>query len=159
MPHHLTLSPRARRVLPSLAAALLLAGCSHHGHRPDHGAGQPRPHQAVAELKVDGGKVQVSPELLYFSARRGPATITWTLPADSPFNFVKEGAIVIKAVEVGLTNAPRPEDVFKCSLGDKGKSYRCENRVTRPGVYKYTIRLQGANGQVIERDPPIINDF
>lgn len=151
---------RAQRVLFTLALAGLLAGCGHHhGKHPDHGSGQPKPGPTVASVQVEGTRVQVSPELLYFSAKRGPATIEWTLPADSPYRFADKGAVTIQSVEVGLTDAPRPEAVFKCAMGDKGKSYRCENRVSRPGVYKYTLRLQGPNGQVIERDPPIINDF
>jgi hypothetical protein len=43
-----------------------------------------------------------------------------------------------------------------CQVREGGYEFSCRNRHTRPGVFKYTIRVTDGS-TTVEKDPPMVN--
>jgi len=156
-----------RTTLVALVSCLLLLGCAVCPPRIP-GSFQERSNPKVT---IENGLLTVRPDPLYF----GPGekgTITWHLETPG-FRFASKG------IEIGqpLVGPPqktvtgnttrevkRPEaqtrDVqdIRCASEPTGSgvTFTCENAHTRPGVYKYTIRVTNGSTE-IELDPFIMN--
>jgi hypothetical protein len=146
---------KLRHVVTTLVA-LLLAGCGHMYHRPpcdcNNGGGSP-PDPTRPQVNVVGGKITVDADPLVFGEglRNIPVTIVWALPKDSPYRFGKDG-IVFK--DAG-------EEIVRCVPLAYGTSFSCLNRHTKPGRYKYDIRVEPANDKappVAPYDPHVVNN-
>lgn len=120
-------------------------------------------------------QVNVSPDgrsldrqnVLYFKPGETNVEVVWRLPA-GPLRFDRqsgiriEGEVIDKVVsrgEQGKATAvaldPDQKEVVDCRVIDD-KAFRCLNRNSRPGVYKYTIRvLDGDKATVL--DPSLVN--
>jgi hypothetical protein len=156
-------------LLATLLTTLLtaLGGCAIHvGHRGEVAASPPgadrrlhmahHPDASNPRVLVDKGFVSVDQEPLRFFKAQGKVKITWRLPANSPYSFPNDG-IVIEAAE--RQTADQVAEEFSCALQKNPQLFSCENRNSRPGRYKYTVRVLD-NGKPLEPlDPVIINQW
>jgi len=147
--------------LISLAFALGLSGCAHFVKQPDPA----RPQVFV----VEGRLIVVNAEPLVFT-RRGEVTITWHLPKGSNYTFPETQGIVIdgelvretRVVREGLIVQthelnPNQKEVGACATSRDRKEVSCVNRNSRPGKYKYTIRVRDGS-ELKSLDPWVVNE-
>lgn len=119
-------------------------------------------------VRVDGTTIDVQPAVLVFGPGRHKAEIVWSLPETSPWRFTKDGIVIQGAVLDRTVEAVAPKgaravlldpgqkEIVDCGPRDEGRRFVCTNHNSRPGVFKYLIRLTDGK-QTIERDPPIVN--
>ena len=148
--------------------AWLLGGCAHREEQ--HGRQLPPLEvRSKPQVSVTGRTINV-PLVLYFFSTEKNVRITWELSKDSPYHFpsngiVIEGALterVIRTSGDGATAAvpldTRQTEV-SCDRQGGGKQFSCRNLNSRPGIYKYTIRVVDDKGNALERDPFVMNDL
>ena len=124
------------------AAGIMLTACaSHHPYGPTAD-----PLNPVVSV-VDGKQIVVNQDPLVYAKEVQNVRISWRLPADSKYTFPKDGIVVNEA----------REEIVDCRPAEDGRSFSCLNRHTRPGKYKYNIKVQGTP-VVKELDPIIVND-
>lgn len=173
---------RLRIYLLAAAAAALLAGCGHHQRHPGgpcNCGGEP-PTSENPQVEFDPARDTapiVRPNPLAFTRDQRNITITWHLPAGSKVRFdPKEGIKIdgeITRSLLGNTNNepaargkaaavssvepdPKQNEIVECRVAAEGLEFKCLNRHTRPGIYKYTIKLTDGK-QLYIRDPEIAN--
>ena len=123
------------------AAGIILTACaSHHPYGPKADPLNP------AVSIVDGKQIVVNQDPIFFAKEVQNVRITWRLPADSKYTFPKDGIVVNEA----------REEIVDCRPAEDGRSFSCLNRHTRPGKYKYNIKVQGTP-VVPVLDPVIVN--
>ena len=147
----------------ALVAAAVLAGCA--GHRHHHAGGDgPRSMHFNPMVSVKGGVVSIAPEPLVFLRSEKNVDITWRLPPGLSF---PENGIVIEGRVIeppkGATTATarqgldsRQEEIV-CPKQPGGQTFTCKNRNSRPGIYKYTIRVLQDGKPLPAYDPSIMN--
>lgn len=124
------------------AAGIMLTACaSHHPYGPTAD-----PLNPVVSV-VDGKQIVVNQDPLVYAKEVQNVRISWRLPADSKYTFPKDGIVVNEA----------REEIVDCRPAEDGRSFSCLNRHTRPGKYKYNIKVQGTP-VVPVLDPVIVND-
>ena len=124
------------------AAGIMLTACaSHHPYGPTAD-----PLNPVVSV-VDGKQIVVNQDPLVYAREVQNVRISWRLPADSKYTFPKDGIVVNEA----------REEIVDCRPAEDGRSFSCLNRHTRPGKYKYNIKVQGTP-VVPVLDPVIVND-
>jgi hypothetical protein len=131
-----------KKILFAALGALLLASCAHF--RPDDRqfADPTRP-----AVNVVGGQfIVVSQEPLVFLKDQRDVVITWQLPPNANLRFPRDGIVIDKG----------GDEFVNCGVRDEGLRFSCTNRHTRPGKYRYTIRVQAGN-RALESDPFIMN--
>jgi hypothetical protein len=96
---------------------------------------------------VDSSYIVVDQEPLYFPKGKQNVTITWQLPSDSRYTFPKDG-IVIK--DAG-------DEFPDCHPEQNRLRFACMNKHSKPGKYKYTIKVEGSPA-VAPLDPTVLND-
>lgn len=107
-------------------------------------------------VTIVNGLPSVDPDPLEFRNHQGNVTIVWHLE-DSTARFVSDG-IRIDGEEVpGRPRDPRQTEIVDCRVVGDGRKFQCQNKNSRPGKYKYTIRVRLADGRVVEKDPSIVN--
>ena len=124
------------------AAGIMLTACGSHyppGPKVD-------PLNPLVSI-VDGKQIVVNQETIVFAKDVQNVRINWRLPADSKYTFPKDGIVVNEA----------REEIVDCRPAEDARSFSCLNRHTRPGKYKYTIKVQGTP-VVKELDPIVVND-
>jgi hypothetical protein len=140
--------------------AALLAGCAHRHPRGEGDVvNQTRP-----QITVQGDQIAV-PYALIFLGRR-EVTVTWQLPTDSKYRFADNGIViegvlvdqVVRGDRVSVVLDPRQNEIVNCRRSANGLEFSCLNRHTKPGYYKYTIRLVGDAQKPLTLDPGIMND-
>jgi hypothetical protein len=121
---------------------------------------------------------QVSPNPLTFGKDQKNVTIAWRLPQGSKLRFAAKDGIVIDGevtgnfhpnpdarlyggkVSSGNTSGmvpdPRQTEIVDCKVGKDGLEFTCLNKHTRPGIFKYTIKLTDGKTEFV-RDPDILN--
>ncbi len=104
-------------------------------------------------VRVVNGRPTVDPDPLKFPTHQRNVTIVWRLEATG-FTFTADG-IRIDGEETATGLRPQAE-IVDGRLTANGQQFVWLNKNTRPGKYKYTIRLEGPGG-VVETDPSIIN--
>ncbi len=143
-----------------LSVALLTAGCA-NWLGGDKGAIDPR----FPQVSLVNGKVS-APVALVFVPGMKDVDVTWQLPKDSKLKFAPKGIeiegvlldSVIKGPPKGVELNPNQREIVCPEVpGDKGLTYTCKNVHSKPGVYKYTIRVIDETGKVIPLDPTIVN--
>ena len=133
---------------------LLLMGCAH-----DHGVlGKGwNPTKPIVEIK--GGVISPDQLLLVFPPKVS-GSITWTL-ADPKFEFAEKGIEiegvltdnVIRGEQVrSVVLNPKQVEIVECTRSTDGLQFKCNNKHTGPGVYKYTIRIKARSSS--DKSPP-----
>ena len=131
-----------KSILVIAATGLILSACaSHHTHAIKVDPANPR------VSIVDGKRIAVDQETITFAKGVQNFRINWQLSADSKYVFPKDGIVVNEA----------REEIVDCRPAEDGRSFSCFNRHTRPGKYKYNIKVQGTP-VVPVLDPVIVND-
>lgn len=159
---------RHRLLLAAVAASALLGGCGTM-HRYHHGSDGPGPMGGAQhrnpQVLVDGKTVSVQPPILLFGPGDRKVDITWRLP-EGPYYFAErgieiEGEIIDQLVRTDGGKAvrlnPDQKEIGDCRVLDGGKAYTCHNLRSRPGIYKYTVRVTDRKSPPIVVDPPVVN--
>ncbi|MBK7061950.1 MAG: hypothetical protein IPI03_04635 [Rubrivivax sp.] len=162
-----------RTFATTVCAVALLGGCAMHPHHPDGPRGPYRgeaQHQQV-RVTVKGGIISVSPEPLVFLRSEREQRIQWLLPRGLSFadnGITIEGQLLDPATKRPLRPVPdatkteralvdrSQQELVDCRPEADGQRYSCLNRNSRPGVYRYTIRVR-ADGKLLVWDPAIMN--
>jgi hypothetical protein len=127
-------------------SGLLLSACgSHRDHERHVNAGRDPLNTRVSIL--DGKQIVVDQEPIFFAKGMKDVRVTWHLATDSKYTFGKDGIVVAEA----------REEIVDCRAAQDGKSFSCLNRHTKPGKYKYTVKLEGVPA-VAPLDPVMVND-
>ncbi len=107
---------------------------------------------------VAGGVVKaVDPDPLRFKRGNTDVTITWQL--DSAHRFAANGIVIDGEITRDPKGKPDPRqtEIVNCAR-QKDTRFTCQNRNTRPGTYKYTVRIETADGKPLPPfDPVIVN--
>ena len=107
---------------------------------------------------VAGGMVKaVEPDPLRFKRGNTDVTITWQL--DSAYRFAANGIVIDGETTRDPKGKPEPRqaEIVNCERQSNTR-FTCLNRNTRPGTYKYTVRIETADGKPLPPlDPSIFN--
>ncbi len=142
--------------------SMVLAGCAHK-HAGLHIADRQNP-----KVTVKDGRIEV-PVLFFFRGERD-VRVTWHLPEGSNLRFADngiefEGEITEQlqrgtpdgSLKDSLIIEPKQTEIECSKRAEKGGlAFSCLNHNTRPGLYKYTIRIREGS-KLLERDPPFLN--
>lgn len=136
--------------------SLVLASCSIF-ERP------PPPTNPVVSVK--DGKISVAPDPLRFRVAQGRVDIVWRLAPDSGATFPDDGITIDGQVPSSSAETqrqatkpdPRQTEIVDCRRRSPTE-FGCVNRNTKPGVYKYTIRVVTKDGKLPPFDPHIVNE-
>jgi hypothetical protein len=160
-----------RQILLAVLAASLLGACAHH--RPHGGGLDPAAPRVFITFK-DGLKpaVAVFPDPLYFRKEQTNVRIVWRLPENLGLTFDPKDGIVI---EGEITNKPPNNDkaqrgdskpalflnkeqneIVNCSPAVGGLEFSCLYKHTRPGYFKYTIRVLSDGKPLDPLDPTLM---
>lgn len=132
-----------RTILAAPVIALALVACS----------SMPSSNQPV--VKVVGGTVTVAPDPIRIMTG-DIAPIVWQIDPSSPgVRFADDGIVVAGELPLEYMgeqmNAPtKPQnEVVNCRRLPDGRQFQCDNKNTRLGVYKYTIRVVTSDGKTL----------
>lgn len=131
-----------RYVLLAAATTLLLSGCA--WNLPE--SRKVNPHYPGVFV-VDDKYIVVDQEPIVFARGMQNVRITWQLPPDSRYRFPRDG---ISFRDAG-------DEIADCHPEQSGVRFSCLNKHSRPGKYKYTIKLDGSPA-VQPLDPTVVND-
>lgn len=154
---------RTRMLLAVLLTAAL-AGCEALSTR------YAPPPSNRPQVSVVGDWVVVSPEPLTFRSGAGPVQIVWQLPRGAGYSFPQNGIVIEGQVVTPLPIEARERQARETIVVERAQNeivdckplndveFSCTNRATKPGVYKYTIRVL-RNGKPLKPvDPHIVNE-
>jgi hypothetical protein len=129
-----------KKAIPLAAAlVLLLSSCAHmYPGKP----GDPHP----TRVGASNGRLTVNQEPIYVTTKE--ATIVWYVSTFSSLRFPRENAVTFREA---------PEGEFRCATAEDGRSVSCVDRYTRPGRYKYSIRLTQDGKELEPLDPYVVN--
>ena len=130
-------------------AALLLGGCAAQQQR-----GPERP-----VVEVSGDAVQrVVPDPLRFRQGQGAVVITWRLGADG-YAFPANGITVDGELDrpKGQIKSRDQNEVVDCKPVANGRQFQCLYKNSRPGAFKYTVRVLRGGQALPPFDPEITN--
>ena len=150
------------RLLVYVVLALALSGCTTLKWVPRF------EERRTPQVTVSEGRIVVTPEILFYFQDERDFDIVFQLPKESGLTFPAKDAVVIEGeltdalirsgdrIAVVLNSGQKEIERFCRRLSDV--EVRCRNLHTRPGVYKYTIRVNGKDGRPLpSRDPPMVN--
>jgi hypothetical protein len=161
-----------RLALIGVLAASLLGACASHHHGQSHGPSAASP--LVFITFKDGLKpaVAVTPDPLYFRKDQTNVRIVWRLPEGLGLTFDPKQGIVI---EGEITNkSPTPDkaqraaaaqtlflvkeqnEIVDCRPSADGLEFSCLYKHTRPGYFKYTIRVLSEGKPLDPLDPSLM---
>ena len=141
-----------KRIVVASMAALALSGCAQF-YLAFGIATNETPVVRVGAKEISA----VDPDPLRFARGQGEVTITWQLGIGSSNRFAANGITIDGDVTKSDRPAPQTE-ILKCSVSEDRTRASCVNRNTRPGRYKYTVRLESADGRALPAfDPHIVN--
>lgn len=141
-------------------ALLLLAAC---GHKIEYVVKSQNP-----VVRIDGPSAKIEPQVLFFDTRAAggkPITITWRLDPGQGFRFAERGVEIegeitdqiIRGQPPSVVLNPRQDVIGNCKVGDERRlTYTCVNTLSRPGTFKYTLRLTDGKREIVH-DPVIAN--
>ena len=134
-----------KTILVAAVAGLMLSACASH-HPPHARMIKPDPHNPNVYV-VDDKYIVVNQEPIYIRKDDKKAIIIWQLPKDSQYSFPEDGIVIAK-----------PDREFECNLEGDKQRFRCKFENSKPGRYKYTIKVIGGAGPIKPLDPYIVND-
>jgi hypothetical protein len=163
---------RKRHLLLAVVAASLLGACA---SMRDHYRETTSP-----MIVTTGDSFTVSPYILYFDKDSAEVEIVWRVPPDSKWRFAEDkgpgadkGIVVNGEIKTVAQEVPRSgerragaataavvidstqHEIDGC-MRRSAFEYVCRNHHTRPGIYKYTIRLtDGTHDYIL--DPMVDN--
>jgi hypothetical protein len=117
-------------------------------------------------VSLTNGAIRVEPDPLHFGRDKRNVVINWRLPDGAKYRFADNGIVIDGEVDEpnpremkkGARLKPQSE-VVECRRTANGMQFTCLNRNTRPGVFKYTIRLLDERGAPLPPfDPHIFNE-
>jgi len=151
-----------KRLLVYVVLALALSGCTTLKWVPRF------EERRTPQVTVSEGRIVVTPEILFYFQDERDFDIVFQLPKESGLTFPAKDAVVIEGeltdalirsgdrIAVVLNPGQKEIERFCRRLSDI--EVACRNLHTRPGVYKYTIRVNGKDGRPLpSRDPPMVN--
>jgi hypothetical protein len=116
-------------------------------------------------VTVSGNTIQV-PEILYFLPDEKNIQVMWHLPEGQGLMFPEngiqiDGALTDKILRDDRGNVAvvldRNQTEIQCDKQRGGTTFTCTNRNSKPGIYKYTVRVL-RNGELLPpRDPAMMN--
>ena len=156
------------RLLVYVVLALALSGCTTLKWVPRF------EERRTPQVTVSEGRIVVTPEILFYFQDERDFIITFQLPKESGLTFPAKEAVVIEGEltdalirsgdRVGVVLNPGQKEILDPDLKERScrrlsdLEVACRNLHTRPGVYKYTIRVNGKDGRPLpSRDPPMVN--
>jgi hypothetical protein len=146
--------------------AFVLVGCASSPRLAD--SFKERTHPKVTVLN---GRMAVAPDPLYFG-RKEKGEITWEVPEKASYRFPPNGIVIegrlieppqavfgtdpAQATARGNLILDNNQQEIVCPAQEGGRKFKCTNRHTEPGIYKYSIRVRDGNREIV-MDPFIIN--
>lgn len=127
-----------RSTFSAMASTLLLVACA--GNPFDKTS---NPHQP--NVSVISGYVVVNLEPIVIDKNEKDVWITWQLTPGSPYTFPNDGIVIAGA-----------GDEFNCHREENKQRFSCKDKHSKPGRYKYTIRVDGPENPE-PLDPSIMN--
>jgi hypothetical protein len=112
------------------------------------------------------GTITVTPELLVFNTGLRKVNIRWQVPKTSDLTFPDNGIVIDGEVVAGPAPGgtgpqariePNQDEVGQCKVSADRKEFTCHNKHSRPGHFKYTIRLEQAGKPLKAFDPTMMN--
>ncbi len=109
----------------------------------------------VVNVTLVNGQIQVDPDPVNVERQMGRnVPIRWQIDPRADFSF---DPTAIRVEGEQTSRGLRPQDQLPRECNGGPKHVTCVNRNTKPGQFKYTVRLRDRNQTLIERDPIIIN--
>jgi hypothetical protein len=109
----------------------------------------------VVNVTLVNGQIQVDPDPVNVERQMGRnVPIRWQIDPRADFSF---DPTAIRVEGEQTSRGLRPQDQLPRECNGGPKHVTCVNRNSRPGQFKYTVRLRDRNQALIERDPIIIN--
>ena len=165
-----------------LAAGLsvLLGGCGLFRHDEHRGGYSANPQVVISDKPDPSGNPSffVSPHTLVFKEPGRSVEIVWSLPKDAKLRFSPRLGIFIegeikqrverlpkdggndkaatRAVQESTYLDPDQNEIVDCKVRESGLQFSCQNKHTRPGRYKYSVRLTDGNADYLI-DPDMDN--
>jgi len=156
------------RLLVYVVLALALSGCTTLKWVPRF------EERRTPQVTVSEGRIVVTPEILLYFQDERDFDIVFQLPKESGLTFPAKEAVVIEGEltdalirsgdRVGVVLNRDQKEILDPDLKERtcrrlsDIEVACRNLHTRPGVYKYTIRVNGKDGRPLpSRDPPMVN--
>jgi hypothetical protein len=156
------------RLFVYVVLALALSGCTTLKWVPRF------EERRTPQVTVSEGRIVVTPEILFYFQDERDFIITFQLPKESGLTFPAKEAVVIEGEltdalirsgdRVGVVLNRDQKEILDPDLKERtcrrlsDIEVACRNLHTRPGVYKYTIRVNGKDGRPLpSRDPPFVN--
>lgn len=144
-----------KRVLLAVLIGVGLSGCVSFNRFFDIPSNQ-TPVVAV----VNGEIREVTPDPLRFSNDQGRLTIYWQ--AQAGYRFSAKNGISIDGERIGGAGGkldPMQNEIVECQPAREDLTeFSCVNRNSRPGIYKYTVRMETTEGKPLKPfDPSIYN--
>ncbi|HNT39299.1 MAG TPA: hypothetical protein PKO45_09280 [Rubrivivax sp.] len=138
------------RLIAIATLALLLGACGGRYHQ------QMRNAQPAVEVSGDTVKA-VNPDPLRFRPDMGAVVITWHLPAD--YRFARNGIVIDGELDRpgGKLTSREQKEITDCKPVADGRQFQCYYRNSRPGTFKYTVRVQRQGKALAPLDPEITN--
>jgi hypothetical protein len=160
-----------RLALIGALAASLLGACASHHHGQSQGPSAASP--LVFITFKDGLKpaVAVTPDPLYFRKDQTNVRIVWRLPEGLGLTFPANGIVIDGEVTNKPPNNDRTQrgdskptlfankeqnEIVDCRPAEGGQEFSCLYRHTRPGVFKYTIRVLSDGKPLDPLDPTLM---
>lgn len=169
--------------LGAAAALALLSACGHHHGHIGHMSGlDPSRPMLLIDASTPVPTIAVSPRVLEFAPAQRDVEIVWALPkAKEPgarqFRFVPDrGIAIVGEVKYKVQHLlgkddklahgqdgsdltyidPKQDEIVNCRGSEDGLEFRCLNRHTRPGKFKYAVIITDGK-DIFAIDPPLAN--
>jgi hypothetical protein len=150
------------RLLVYVVLALALSGCTTLKWVPRF------EERRTPQVTVSEGRIVVTPEILFYFQDERDFIITFQLPKESGLTFPAKEAVVIEGEltdalirsgdRIAVVLNPDQKEIERFCRRLSDIEVACRNLHTRPGVYKYTIRVNGKDGRPLpSRDPAMVN--
>ena len=102
---------------------------------------------------IADGNIQVDQQVLRFAKDQVNVTITWRL-----LNPSQDGNRGLRFPDNGIVFERSADGEISCTRSDDGLVFRCLNKHSKPGIYKYGINVN-ENGKALKPlDPFVVND-
>lgn len=109
----------------------------------------------AVNVRLVNGQIQVDPDPVHVERQMGRnVPIRWQIDPREDYSF---DPTAIRVEGEQTSRGLRPQDQLPRECNGGPKHVTCVNRNTKPGQFKYTVRLRDHNQALIERDPIIIN--
>ncbi|MGZ8255961.1 MAG: hypothetical protein ACXWVT_13990, partial [Burkholderiaceae bacterium] len=133
-----------KRILVALLVGVGLSGCTAFNRFFDI------PSNETPVVVVLNGEVkEVTPDPLRFNNKQGRVTIYWQ--AKTGYRFSAKNGISIDGERIGGAGGrpdPTQNEIVECRPAREDLTeFSCVNRNSRPGIYKYTVRMETVEGK------------